>query len=181
MQPHIYLDMDGVMVDWVGEVLRTFDSDLKEEDIDTWKIEDKLGISEDFMWSRLWSRFWWEGLAPYPWATPLFEMLTAYGQVTYLTSPGKCPSAASGKLAWIQQRHGPGFTDWIFTNHKEHVSGPGRILIDDSEKFCEAWEKAGGYAILVPQYWNRSRTLRQALNDHMVPFIENQLRRALGA
>jgi hypothetical protein len=174
MSPQIYLDMDGVMADFVGAVLDTWRLSvpsgsvlgvpvrrrLDESDIDAWAIEDRLGVRRDDFWQTIGLHSWWADLEAYPWATPLFEMLSFYGGITYLSSPSKSLGTLSGKLDWIQRRHGRGFTDWIFTNHKEHVAGPGKILIDDSEKNCDAWESKGGYAILFPQYWNVDRVKR---------------------
>lgn len=162
MQPHIYLDMDGVMTDWVGGILRTSlaPRGVEEDSITSWNIESHLGISSEILWDNIDFALWWQRLESYPWATPLFEMLTYYAPVTYLSSPGRSGAAAEGKIAWIQDRHGFQFSDWILTNHKDRVAAPGRILIDDSEKNCAAWEAAGGFAVLVPQYWNRGRALR---------------------
>lgn len=200
MRPRIYLDMDGVMTDFVGRVLDTWPRSIPEPgpytgrsmtetDIDAWAIEDRIGVSREVFWASIDTPLWWRTLADYPWSTALFEMLSFYGNVTYLTSPSRSPGAASGKLSWIQYRHGREFSNWIFTNHKEHVAGPGKILLDDSEKNCEAWRQAGGKAILFPQYWNEKRAVRRLMPASadmrgrdiriFIALIEHQLKEAL--
>lgn len=155
---HIYLDVDGVLANWVQGVLDRFKHEaeargLTHDKVNTWNIHELLGVTDNDLWDRIQDEFFWANLAVYDWAYDVHALCSEFAPVTFLTSPGDCPAAASGKMKWLQARF-PGH-QLIMTKDKEHVAGSGRLLVDDSEKNCTKWCLAGGTCVIFPQPWNR--------------------------
>ena len=158
-----FIDLDGVLVDFVGEFLRRHKAlggqEVHESSVDRWAIHEVLGIHETTMWSRLEDEGFWASLELYPWSRELlFACQSLGGQVAILSSPGHCPSTASGKMRWAA-KHLPG-VPLILAHRKDLIAGPGRVLIDDSDDNCASWTRAGGRAVLFPQWWNAKRAVR---------------------
>lgn len=150
----IFLDMDGVCVDFVKGALAAHGRlDLYNAPGVTW-LPDSIGMSEDAFWppiNALGIEFW-RALEPYPWFAALHEGLADLGHVVFLSKPSRGAGSATGKLQWLQDRFGPEFRDYIFTPRKRYLSRwPRAILVDDQDKNLEAWD---GAKILFPQPWN---------------------------
>ena len=161
---HIYLDLDGVMVDFVSMLLKLCNSTLTHDDVDRWDMHECMGIDEDEMWDRINGAGFgfWSHIPKYQWADELYGMISAENKVTYLTSPGRSPHACFGKLQHIQREHGNLHMDWVLTKQKSLLAkDAGCVLIDDSDHNCEQFIKAGGNAILFPQPWNENRHLTE--------------------
>lgn len=157
---NVYLDMDGVIVDFVGGCLKAHNrTDLTHEDIKDFCFYDAWGISEKDFWEPIQTKEFWEDLEWTPWGKELFSRLESYQRNGYIdrleivTRPNyKCPGSVTGKLSWIDKNI-PGFERITFTRDK-HLMAKTGILIDDSQKNYEEFVQAGGKAILVPQPWN---------------------------
>jgi len=177
----IYLDMDGVLTDFVGACLKEFaveanEKGLTPEKVDRWSIEQLLGVSQDELWDRIGYTGFWADMKPYPWALALFNECRRHGEVVLLTSPGDCAWAAAGKLMWVRSNMPP--VTLIQTKDKTHCAQFGRILIDDSDKNIDAWQDADGYGILFPQPWNRRGDLRSRPRFDPVTFVRSRLEAA---
>jgi 5'(3')-deoxyribonucleotidase len=157
-KPIIFLDLDGVCVDFVGAALKLcgapegfvatkydFFTDLFLSEADFWRLIDKAG------W-----RFWSE-LPEYPWLDEMLKALKKQGRVIFLTAPSSNPLSSYGKVKWFKTKFGPRFGDFILTNQKDLLAkDDSTILIDDSPSNYQKWGKAGGSAFLFPQPWNES-------------------------
>jgi len=162
----IFLDLDGVLADWIGGVCRLYgiDRSLAENTTGPYQdISDVLGVSTNALWRAVdeaGSRFWAE-LDRYPWARPLFEYCEAIAPTTILTSPSWHPTSLSGKLEWLNRhlrwRGEKAFRQYLIGPDKVACARPGALLIDDRDSQCEAFRAAGGSAILFPQPWNKMR------------------------
>ena len=157
----IYLDMDGVLTDFVGGVFNLFGKQYVEEDypLGKWKFFEDWGITESEFWQRVHQcgPHFWETLDPFPGAKDLvsfgfYRGLIPRGQMSILTSPSRSPHCYSGKVQWLIN-HGINLPVTITTN-KEQLAQPGRLLIDDKIENCERFRAAGGDAIVFPQPWN---------------------------
>jgi 5'(3')-deoxyribonucleotidase len=158
----ILLDMDGVLVDFLGGALKALNRVHKQnitiEEYATkfgkWETYDYYGISISDFWMSigLVPDFWYE-LEPIPWFRELYDFLKEFGEVTILTSPNYDPSCAEQKLRWLNSRMNIR-SDSVFIGSRKYLMAGNGILIDDYSKNIEAFREAGGEAILVPSTWN---------------------------
>lgn len=161
----IYLDMDGVLVDFMAGVARVTGVDrscfygmdnthfwgvieiLEEQTGQPWTKEDFWKMVEDG------GHDFWATLEKYPWADELYDLCRSLAPTVIMTSPGTHSSSASGKMAWIQSNL-PDVERFAITPCKHHMSHPGALLIDDSTEYCAKFEQYGGVAYLFPQPWS---------------------------
>lgn len=174
----IYLDMDGPCCDFVNSFLSHYGAKTTADQITKWEMHEVLGITEDEFWAKVisWGEGFWSHMPETPWFKELYHLCTDFDEVIFLTSPGRCAEAASGKIKWLQSRFGSRFENYIITKRKEKVvHDHDDILIDDYEVFCDKWEGKGGHAILFPTTWNKNRSV---VHDRL-PFVEAILNKTL--
>lgn len=139
---NIYVDLDGVLVDFYTATSKILGVDYKSmPPADAWGTLEKV----DNLFRHL------PMLSD---AMDLWEGIQGRGRVHILTaSPkptGKLHTAPGDKRAWVRHHvcsqvpvivvgHGPSKARW---------AAPGDILIDDLERNIEAWVSAGGTGIL---------------------------------
>jgi hypothetical protein len=159
MKPTVcYLDLDGVLVNFVAGALRLHGKELPPRDV-CWNFPDLIGFAGDRaadFWSPLGFDFW----AGLDWTPEGRATLAAIedafgGSVVVMTSPCNTPGAVEGKVAWIR-RELPAYRRRFFVGPAKHyAAGPGKLLIDDSDDNAELFAGAGGRVLLVPRPWNR--------------------------
>ncbi len=150
----IFLDMDGVLTDWSGKVCEILNIDKTEPEAQRILKSEiflhgwKFGTNEEVDKAVLDAGydFWYE-LELLPWAHRLYQLCQKYGEVFFLTSPGKFHAGAHAKLDYL--KHHFGATNYILTKHKYFAAAPDHILIDDMLKNIVEWEKHGG----KPWHW----------------------------
>jgi 5'(3')-deoxyribonucleotidase len=178
MITRIFLDIDGVLANWVRGVCDMHGLDvghvLRDWPADTYDICDATGLDPAEMWERihLLGTGFWANLRLYPWASSLVALLEPIAPVTLLSSPSRHHSSSGGKHAWIQS-YMPSFERrFLLGADKAACARPGAVLIDDSDANCRAFEAAGGHAIVFPQPWNSAR-------EHYGPGIVDHIRNRL--
>ncbi len=161
----IYVDMDGVLVDFVYSALlaQGIEQDLAVEIINDWPpgewdVSKVAGVEPGEFWTNID-------------ATPLFwhklDITREYHKIVWwlrnhgidwmvCSTPSRHPDSSAGKVYWLRDRLGDTFRNYVLTPHKSHLAAPGRLLLDDSDRNVDAWRAAGGEAILWPQPWNTS-------------------------
>jgi 5'(3')-deoxyribonucleotidase len=161
----LYLDMDGVLVNFVGGVCRALGT-TEEELIARhsppvpWDLRKLFGRSFGEIEAKLDEGFW-SNLDKYPWADELVEYVTGYfpNRVVLCTSAGRPGTsffhqAAIGKSLWVH-KHFPEFADsMVMCCQKWHLAGGGKVLVDDSTKQVLEFASHGGTGIVFPQWWN---------------------------
>ncbi len=176
-RPLVFLDLDGVCVDFVSAACRLHGTTPEQIDWHTcgFYIADGLGLSRDQFWEpiRQAGSAFWRDLEPYPWLGELLEAVEG-AEVHVCTSPSRDPASLMGKVEWIY-RHFPRHLhrQFVLTQQKHLLARPGRFLVDDAEFNAEAWENAGGSPILFPRPWNAASAeatdpvaaVRRALQD----------------
>lgn len=158
----IFLDMDGVLCDMTTPSLRVNHCDKTHDDVCQWNVWKIIGISRTEYWKNIDKKGvdFWAGLEPYPWFKRIRDEIHSLPNdiSTYVcTSPSRSYNCYAGKKIWLDKHF-----KWIpsfFGKDKFLLAKEGRLLIDDSDKNCEEWVKAGGEAFLFPQPWNKSRCL----------------------
>lgn len=165
----IFIDMDGVLFDFVGAVCELFgtteDEIRKKWEPNNWDVCEPIGFTEEDMWRAIDAKgvSFWADMKPYPWATDLWDHCYAlvHGKVAVLSKPSRAPSAMSGKLEALQRWHHEGerFRDFLIGPSKNLCARLGTVLIDDSNKNVCGFRNFGGEAILFPRYWNDAHEL----------------------
>ena len=122
-----------------------------------WNEGDGTITAEEF-WKHILphgSKFW-ENISPLPWMKELIDLVNSVTEDWHLiSSPPPCPEGYRGKIRWIKNNLGESFDRICLTPHKHLFAQDGVILIDDRQKNCDDFTKAGGKAILFPSIHNR--------------------------
>lgn len=159
VKPIIYLDMDGVLFDFVtafGNVLDIPDIE-KRLAPGVRSIAPQIGMTEDEMWEKIshHGHHFWQEMPTYTWFHELVDLVEKNSSEWYiLSSPARSSDSLKGKLESLKQMFGERFRRYILTPNKRLLAGQNRILIDDYERHCEEFENNGGKAILFPRQWN---------------------------
>lgn len=122
----IYVDMDGVLCDFVGAAIKALGSDLPPEDTDERKkaIDDCQAIPHFYL-----------DLEPIPGALEGYKALDERYDVYILSAPSwDNPFSFSDKRIWVENHLGLiVYKKLILTHNKGHFKG--RALIDDRIKY----------------------------------------------
>ena len=151
----ILLDMDGVLVDFVGAANALHDRpDYIPDRYDYWT---EWGITEDDFWrpiNELGEAFW-ANLPLYDWAEDLIHYCLSLDNIFVATKAStRVPSSTAGKIKSIKRIFGASFDDFAVISDKSRLAARGRILIDDHPTNCFHFQFAGGQAIVFPRPWN---------------------------
>ena len=178
--PEIYLDLDGVCVDFISAAIAAHGRD-PDEVLDRWATDHRgefypynvLGMEMDPFWEHLHmlGESFWVELKPYPWFEELYAKLEEIGHVVFCTSSTRSPSCVSGKLHWLQARFGLDFQDYVLTTHKERLAHDNAFLIDDFDQNVDRFSARGGHGILFPQFWNSNHTVE----GNRIAYVIDQL------
>ena len=160
----IYLDMDGVLADFVTPSLKAAGIPLTHDEVTIWNYFEPYMTAEEF-WSKIDAvpNFWLD-IEVYPWAHDLFDVCRRIAPVVFCSSPCADPKCAAQKIQWLRNHGfmGADENNYIFTNDKSQLSQKGRVLIDDSNKNCREFQRPktgvqfpmAGQSIEFPQKWN---------------------------
>ena len=135
----IYVDMDGVLVDFDGGYekltgMTTREADKKGPEF-FWKPISKAGAK------------WWITLNWMSDGKQLWDYVKKYNP-ELLSAPSREEASKMGKRIWVK-RELPGAKLILRSaDKKQEFASPTSILIDDREKNIEQWEAAGGIGIL---------------------------------
>jgi len=153
----VFLDLDGVVIDWLGGVIKYFGLSISEFDVRSYgQIEqiakEEKGLTRNQFWKQQGKEFW-TNLQMYPWAHDLLKMLAPFRPVI-LTAPTL--NNAGWRQEWIR-RNMPNYFDekrYLIGPAKWSVAHTNAILIDDKPKNLEEFYQAGGTTLTFPQPWN---------------------------
>lgn len=148
----IFCDLDGVISDFNGGVLKLFNLN---EDKDVLKGLELGKSFEDFVFEdKMWDKInntkdFWETLDIFPWAKKLIDTIKNLGDFHFLSSPGNIKkhgsnvgNATLGKCKWVAKNF-PGL-DLILIQDKYLCAKNNCILIDDTEKKIKPFAENGG-------------------------------------
>ncbi len=151
-----FLDLDGVIINFVGGVIKWYKLKCSEDDIVAWgSLYDYWPGTIPEFWEGLPESFW-ENLDFTPEGREIIDMV-AHLKPTILTAPPW--TGATGKQRWIQKNM-PEYFDhdrYLIGPSKTCVARHGAVLIDDADHNIEPWIEAEGHGILVPRPWNKHR------------------------
>ena len=153
-----FLDMDGVLLDFVSAIHKKFDKEyrygvpLEWEFFEQWSppvaFKDFDAVCDIDFWATL------------PWMHDGREILREVrkriepdDEFYLLTTPMPNPGSWTGKALWVEKN----LPEWklIVTNApKRLLASDDAILIDDKDENIQEFVAAGGRGILVPRLWN---------------------------
>lgn len=163
---YVFVDMDGVLVDFVGGVFNFFEADpTNYNPRGDYELTNYLNLPPKEFWSRLDKcEDFWETLHITPEAEPLLDFLLSRvdeKNIFLLTSPALHPNCFYGKAAWVK-KHFPQFLPrLILTEHKQFLAARDRLLIDDSDRNISRFREHQGLAVLVPRKWNSQHAFHE--------------------
>ena len=156
----VFLDMDGVISDWLGSACKLCDIDLLDEEIRK-ELKANDGFLDDYVDEKtLWKNIedagvgFWENLELFPWSKKLYKRLEEEAdEFAILSSPGKFTEIASvacnGKVSWLDNHFG-NKENYIFAYKKFLCASDDAILVDDSPNKINPFIEAGGHGFLWP-------------------------------
>lgn len=149
---HIFLDLDDVLADFVGEMCREFN--VKYAAATSWELHNACGVTkfEWFRWLKTREARFWERLKVQPWANPLVQYCKRIAPTSIATARNSSRAACASVGPWIVNHLGA--LPWAILDDKHLLAQPGRALIDDNEHKVERFREAGGVGILFPRPWN---------------------------
>lgn len=155
----IFLDMDGVLADFVGGVCKAHKRTCydKPEHLGEFSLEKCWGVTAAEFWWPTNNWHFWANLEKTYEADAIVAMaIDAVGvkNVAILTSPSLDPSCVPAKRAWVEKYYPQLAKTMIFSWRKGIIGGSHRVLVDDRDRNIDDWEEAGGYGVLVPRPWN---------------------------
>jgi len=156
----VFLDLDGVIVDFAQGCIDHFNIDTTPEAFQSWgSIYDFVQPMDiaDF-WKSLDYNFWFN-LKMTPEALVILEMVKKYKPVILTMAAYSSPGVYNAKADWIKE-HLPEYFNsgrYLIGGTKHQIAERSKLLIDDSQANCEDWSANGGHAILVPRPWNKDR------------------------
>jgi 5'(3')-deoxyribonucleotidase len=162
----IYLDMDGVLADWIAAVCALHGLTWKEvtakwAPMRGFTIHEPLGMTYDALEDSIdkVGEAFWLGIPKFPWARSLYFTCCDIAPTCIVTKPPRGFRTSYLKVIWLRRLFGPEFEDFFLGSQKHFFAAPGHVLIDDGEHNCEHFEAKGGKSILFPQYWNTNHEL----------------------
>lgn len=147
-QKQLFLDMDGVFADLIGECQRRGINVNNPHTL--WKGINSI---EESMF----------GLLPkLSWADDLWNMTKHYNP-TFLTGDPKMEIHRKAKVEWLKRHFD--YDDIIIhpSKLKQEYAGNGNVLIDDSDRNINNWKNAGGVGVLFVDFDTSYNDICQAL------------------
>jgi hypothetical protein len=140
MDYKIYLDMDGVLVDFdqqfkdlTGMMPREFEA--KHGSTGFWEAIDKAGVG------------FWRGMSWMPGGEALYNRASQFDH-ELLSSPSRSELSKIGKRLWRRDKTPSTKLTLSRSYLKKNYAAPNHILIDDREDNIQQWRDAGGIGIL---------------------------------
>ena len=157
-RPRVFLDLDGVMADFDAYFPALFGVDHRD-------------LADDVMWEQITSAgTFFRDMPVCPGALDFFDDLKALNvPVSILTA---CPKSnyahvATQKREWVREHLGTDVTVIPTaggTAKPLFMHAAGDILIDDFDRNCASWAKAGGLGIHhTGAFWHTFQLLQEAL------------------
>jgi len=169
-----FLDLDNVLADFAWAAYERFVPGQHPPYADQiWEMWRACGVDESGFWRDMDEEFWHNLPRTHEFDAIVDHVTKLFGvtNVFIVSSPCRTHGCITGKASWVEY-HLPQFSRRvIFTNRKEILAGPGRLLIDDHDSNIEKWEAMGGCGLLVPRPWNKSKETRRDVTDIILPAL----------
>ena len=172
-----FLDLDGIICNFVQGLIDFHGLNIHHDDWTCWNFHRQLGMTDNDLFGPTENGTFWRKLKPYPWANRVINRIEESGyKIIFATSPNQDPKCASQKVHWLID-HGfmeKSSRNYNIGHYKEYLSQPGTILVDDKPENCQKFDKGLGNAHLFEQPWNSSRPLWVARLTNLDIFLNDQ-------
>lgn len=167
----IFLDMDGVLVDFQRPALarhgiryNVYPSACGWDIVKACNLlKPGCDMTPERFWKGVEGKDFWAGLPKTSLCQPLIDLLlweVGFNNVCILSSC-EIDGSIDGKRAWIKANLPKKLHDkHFFGRPKEFLATPDSLLIDDYDGNVDKWIAAGGIGLLVPAQWNRLHLIR---------------------
>ena len=170
MSKQIFLDLDGVLVDFVGGLHHRLgipystcpypyapgNYDLFSSIAARGKDLKRSDIYNICHTSEFWASLDWDVAG-----RDILDVVSLHftkPNIHVCTSPMHNPDAWAGKVRWFDKHLSKFVGDMIVTSAPKHLlARPGSVLLDDKDSNVEEFRDSGGSAFLIPQPWNKAR------------------------
>jgi 5'(3')-deoxyribonucleotidase len=171
----IFIDMDDVLNHFTMYALNHLGCNVSDGEYEKYKpewgwdivraaneIEKDLPyhhgtLCPEVFWSNFDREFWASAPVSMDGLLVLAASINAVGRenVFILSRPTGDEACREGKHDWVHNKMPKCLHDkLILANDKTACASPTSLLIDDNEKNCEDFKRAGGFAVLYPRPWN---------------------------
>lgn len=162
----VFLDMDGVLVDFMTPACHIVGINPPPDQYEF------FGNKEDDVNKACNERFWLE-LEWMPDGREILDLIEGAfkeDQVFIVSQPMDNADSWTGKRCWIEL-HIPLYRHRLIITHasKSILASPETLLIDDKDENVDDFIKAGGNAILIPRPWNRLR------RHKVIPYLKREI------
>jgi len=163
--PQIYVDMDGVLADFVHGICKAHNRPNPYSDPSNhgnFSIDSIWGMSPALFWKPANAEFW-RNLSVTDIYTDIVDVLTPFQlDLCVLSSPSKTEGCIAAKEAWLREYFdAPSF----FGKEKWRLAAPNKLLIDDYDKNVDHFRSKGGVAYLIPRPWNKRHNEEFDVNE----------------
>lgn len=157
----IFLDLDGVIVNFEKQVTKLFNIDIENKQVRTFLkesdpsrgIADLVGGKSKF-WSRVGreGEAFWSEMELLPWGMDLYnDMKKLCPNVFFLTSPSHEPSSLAGKAKFIRTHFKT--NNFLIGSPKFACGSKYSLLVDDTPKKINEFKEFGGNIYLFPNQY----------------------------
>ncbi len=179
MIEHCFLDLDGVIVDFVNGALRALEIKssanlLYRQHPGEWDMAKILGIEHKKFFEPMNEEFW-ANLGWLPDGLSIVKMLEKrYGQsnIYIWTSPTDNVGCAEGKRRWVTTHMEPHYRHNLIIGWPKHFGAASdTILVDDRDINIKKFAARNGNVCLVPRLWNSLH----AVESQTLEYIEKAI------
>lgn len=170
----IFIDMDGVLADFVGGAALFHKKDRWS--VVTSDITECWNMPKEDFWKPLGYDFWVNlpKTEEADYIIGLCEEELPSENIAILTSPCKTNGCSDGKREWIN-KHFPKYKKRILMGSAKHFcASPDALLIDDSDDKIAKFVNAGGEGFLYPRPWNCNK--HSSGDKHSLYWLQKQIR-----
>jgi hypothetical protein len=156
----VFLDMDGVLVNFDGQMVDTFGKNFET-------MANELGSKEIWRQVEEQGADFWLGMRPLPGYNQLVSYIRDSGVPMFiLTAPPKpknvdvkyIQDVMKWKTQWIRRHVGGTKMLFAYSGEKGKYAKPNRILVDDWKENLSDWKSKGGIPI---QHVNAVNTIKK--------------------
>ena len=165
MEKILYLDLDGVLVNFIGGWMDHYFI-MNRKPVTKWNFGEDYGLDREDFYKSITSLpiSFWSNLAPLPWSRELLAILKMNLREAFdadkimFLSHSVSEDCRIGKQLWVN-KHFPDLGDSLITvsdsRLKSKFANKNSVLIDDKFETCVEFVRGGGKAFLFARPWNR--------------------------